>query len=535
MHEQAEGLRTVVAALCGLGRDFDAERIAEILWLAAQDDGSAAVGGAKIDGTGRRAGPATPAAADRPPTDSLASKADQPAPRSSLHTPWGDGVPGSGAVGVSLPRAGSLPRGRELARALKPLKRPWPRGRRQRLDITATVSDYVRVGELTPVFSDEPERWFDAIVVVDRSPTMAVWAGTADELVRLLARTGVFRTVRVHEPLRGPVTGEHPDPARPPGSARRGGRREIRTSPSAHVRLLRLGVGRVARRIAVEPASYVGRLRAHRPPQPVAVEDLAADGHEPARRARGLTREARRDQRTTAIRQNAPDGSRVSRDGRPGLAARPRELPVPPCGRPLGPHAHARGSRGLRGAAPARTGPGRADEGRGGERGRGRSAQRTVADGRLPVPRLSGGGPSGGAVLAVSAGERRPAPGRAAEPRAGGDHRRPGRVRRRRTGHRHRGRSGGRPPRAAVQGRHARAAHAPARHPGRPASGQRCGPVHREQLGLARPVLGRRVGRRDRHRDTGGSRALRRGVRRRPLRGGPPRGCGPAGRARGNL
>ncbi|MFF8246962.1 TIR-like protein FxsC [Streptomyces griseus] len=199
MHEQAEGLRTVVAALCGLGRDFDAERIAEILWLAAQDDGSAAVGGAKIDGTGRRAGPATPAAADRPPTDSLASKADQPAPRSSLHTPWGDGVPGSGAVGVSLPRAGSLPRGRELARALKPLKRPWPRGRRQRLDITATVSDYVRVGELTPVFSDEPERWFDAIVVVDRSPTMAVWAGTADELVRLLARTGVFRTVRVHE------------------------------------------------------------------------------------------------------------------------------------------------------------------------------------------------------------------------------------------------------------------------------------------------------------------------------------------------
>ncbi|MFJ6143314.1 TIR-like protein FxsC [Streptomyces anulatus] len=196
MRERAEGLRAVVASLCGLDRDFDADRIAEILWLAAQDDGSVA----ESDDAERREDPDdTPATADGPPTDDLAAEADQPARRSSLHTLWSDGAPGSGAVGVSLPRAGSLPRGRELARALKPLKRPWPRGRRQRLDITATVSDYVRVGELTPVFSDEPERWFDATVVVDRSPTMAVWAETAGELVRLLGRTGVFRTVRVRE------------------------------------------------------------------------------------------------------------------------------------------------------------------------------------------------------------------------------------------------------------------------------------------------------------------------------------------------
>ncbi|MFI0761929.1 TIR-like protein FxsC [Streptomyces anulatus] len=196
MRERPEGLRAVVASLCGLDRDFDAERIAEILWLAAQDDGSAV----QSDDAEQREGPDdTPATADGPPTDGLAAEADQPARRNSLHTPWSDGAPGSGAVGVSLPRAGSLPRGRELARALKPLKRPWPRGRRQRLDITATVSDYVRVGELAPVLSDEPERWFDATVVVDRSPTMAVWAETAGELVRLLARTGVFRTVRVRE------------------------------------------------------------------------------------------------------------------------------------------------------------------------------------------------------------------------------------------------------------------------------------------------------------------------------------------------
>ncbi|MFE3382854.1 hypothetical protein, partial [Streptomyces anulatus] len=84
MRERAEGLRAVVASLCGLDRDFDADRIAEILWLAAQDDGSVA----ESDDAERREDPDdTPATADGPPTDDLAAEADQPTRRSSLHTP----------------------------------------------------------------------------------------------------------------------------------------------------------------------------------------------------------------------------------------------------------------------------------------------------------------------------------------------------------------------------------------------------------------------------------------------------------------
>jgi FxsC-like protein len=192
--DRADGLGAVVDSLLGLDRDLDAVSIAEILWLAAQDDSPSPSGGTETDDAGRQEYSHARATAAGQPAET-----DKAARRSPLHTPWEDGTRGPGAIEVSLPRNSSLPRGRELARSLKPLKRPWPRGRRQRLDIPATVADYVRVGELTPVFSDEPERWFDATVVIDRSPTMAVWAGTADELVRLLARTGVFRTLRVRE------------------------------------------------------------------------------------------------------------------------------------------------------------------------------------------------------------------------------------------------------------------------------------------------------------------------------------------------
>ncbi|MEU9204702.1 TIR-like protein FxsC [Streptomyces sp. NPDC048332] len=194
MPDRADGLGVVVDSLLGLDRDLDAVSIAELLWLVTQDQGPSRSDGTETDDAGGPDETHTRAATDGPTATTAAG-----ARRSPLHTPWGDGTPGPGVTAVSLPRNSTLPRGRELARALKPLKRPWPRGRKQRLDIPATVADYVRVGELTPVFSEEPERWFDATVVIDRSPTMAVWAGTADELVRVLARTGVFRTLRVRE------------------------------------------------------------------------------------------------------------------------------------------------------------------------------------------------------------------------------------------------------------------------------------------------------------------------------------------------
>ncbi|WP_314246771.1 TIR-like protein FxsC [Streptomyces sp. DSM 40907] len=185
-------LATVVSALDGLGRELDGTSVAELLWLAA-----ASRGGRPADhgGAAPAAGaPAAPGAVD--PRERISAWGPSLTP---VYGPSGPGGEVRPARKVSLPRGTALPRAREIARALRPLRRPWAAGRRHQLDVGETVSGYARSGELLPVFRPAPERWFDATVVLDRSPTMAVWGDTVDELLKVLATTGAFRTLRVRE------------------------------------------------------------------------------------------------------------------------------------------------------------------------------------------------------------------------------------------------------------------------------------------------------------------------------------------------
>ncbi|MFG2998689.1 TIR-like protein FxsC [Streptomyces sp. NPDC048340] len=186
-------LTAVASALHALGRELDGLSLAELLWLAA--------GTQARPGTGAT-DPADPAAA--PPGS---SGTEDPRERTGewgrLRRPvYGPAAPGGEALparAVTVPGGSALPRAREIARALRPLRRPWAAGRRQQLDLPRTVARYARSGELLPAFSPAPERWFDLSVVVDRSPTMAVWGETVDELLKVLATTGAFRTLRVRE------------------------------------------------------------------------------------------------------------------------------------------------------------------------------------------------------------------------------------------------------------------------------------------------------------------------------------------------
>lgn len=186
-------LDSVVGALHALGRGLDGVSVAELLWLAARS------GPVEPQEAARPAG-RSGTADERPAVDPREARPGRDRPRQPVYEPT-TSPDGRGLTGrkVSLPRAAALPRARELATALRPLRRPWRRGRREQLDITGTVADFARSGELLPVFGPTPERWFDLTVVLDRSPTMAVWADTTGELLRLLASTGVFRTLRVQE------------------------------------------------------------------------------------------------------------------------------------------------------------------------------------------------------------------------------------------------------------------------------------------------------------------------------------------------
>ncbi|WP_330328960.1 TIR-like protein FxsC [Streptomyces sp. NBC_00536] len=210
-------LAAVVPALHGLGRELDGLAIAELLWLAALRRERATAAG----DTGVAEGAGSPGAADprerigpwRPGRDVYGPSA-----------PGGEALP---AREVSVPRAAALPRAREIARALRPLRRAWTAGRSTRLDIGATVAAYARSGELLPAFRPAPERWFDLTVVLDRSPTMAVWEDAGAELVKVLASTGAFRTLRVRETGSwgpGPGTGAGPVPGGLGGTGARSAR-----------------------------------------------------------------------------------------------------------------------------------------------------------------------------------------------------------------------------------------------------------------------------------------------------------------------
>ncbi|WP_374984787.1 NaeI family type II restriction endonuclease [Streptomyces fradiae] len=199
----------------GAGGALDGTGLAEALWLAAAMAGdrpsgpAPAAGQAPPEEPGDEAPP--PAAEDAAPRGGPGKRTPAPVVPGAAAAPRAEArelherLAGAGTRvrghAVAAPRATGLPRALEVTRALRPWKRPWPEGRRGTLDIDATVDGYARSGELLPVFSAAPERWFDLTLVVDRSPGMRVWEETLDDFTGVLDRLGAFRTLQVRDLL----------------------------------------------------------------------------------------------------------------------------------------------------------------------------------------------------------------------------------------------------------------------------------------------------------------------------------------------
>lgn len=170
----------------------DARTLADALWLAAAraaaDDRSESAAGSSSSGLATP----EPARADLPDPSSLPSSAAAPGPGVSIRSP--ESTTQVRGTPLSLGRADALPGALTVGRALHPFRRAWRRGSRTRLDIDATVDHYARGGPLIPLFSLQPERWFEVVVIVDTSPSMSVWEETTNALTRLLSGLGAFRT-----------------------------------------------------------------------------------------------------------------------------------------------------------------------------------------------------------------------------------------------------------------------------------------------------------------------------------------------------
>ncbi|MFI6359286.1 TIR-like protein FxsC [Streptomyces sp. NPDC050743] len=185
-------------ALGAVAPDLDGTALAEVLWLAARIGAGPAVPQAGASPEPPAVGAPKPPAAPSFPGPGPGHTA-APGPSRPLHERLRGASARISGAAVATPQGAGLPLAEEVTRALRPWKRPWPRGHRPALDIDATVDGYARSGELIPVFRPAPERWFGLVLVVDRSPAMRVWRETIADFTAVLDRLGAFRTLQTRE------------------------------------------------------------------------------------------------------------------------------------------------------------------------------------------------------------------------------------------------------------------------------------------------------------------------------------------------
>jgi hypothetical protein len=186
----------VVQSVLALRLDLDATAIADALWLAAgEPDVEPAPASVGPITRRQRDFPGTPNGAPGPPAHGARRSGDDP------DVPFRPPIPDRAVRAQPPTREGikraSDPMPLNLGRSLRPFKRRWRNGRQLELDIDATVRAYARSWLLTPEFRPAPERWFDADIVIDDSPSMRVWAEMLSVLPDLFHQLGAFRSVRV--------------------------------------------------------------------------------------------------------------------------------------------------------------------------------------------------------------------------------------------------------------------------------------------------------------------------------------------------
>ena len=105
---------------------------------------------------------------------------------------------------IRIPAGSALPNSLPIARATRAIPARLQSRVDMDLDEEATVDASAQGAGLVPVFHARLERWFEAALVVDHSPSAEMWTQTVIELERMLKLTGIFRDVRTFRLERRP-------------------------------------------------------------------------------------------------------------------------------------------------------------------------------------------------------------------------------------------------------------------------------------------------------------------------------------------
>ncbi|MFF3083838.1 SAV_2336 N-terminal domain-related protein [Streptomyces nojiriensis] len=204
----APGVRELAALLLAAGLDPSAGELADALWLAGHIGGPAQAAPGGPGPGGARTAPEEPGGEPAEPVRADA-EADAPVGLYAPGAARADGADGERpgespeeyGVPVRVPAAAALPRILDIQRALRALQRHRPPGPPTRLviDEAATAEASARaLGLVIPVLRPESRREATVRLVMDASPSMAVWQDMFEELRSVCERLGAFRDVQVH-------------------------------------------------------------------------------------------------------------------------------------------------------------------------------------------------------------------------------------------------------------------------------------------------------------------------------------------------
>ncbi|MFE7595570.1 SAV_2336 N-terminal domain-related protein [Streptomyces sp. NPDC057494] len=200
-----ERLGALLADLCSAEQPPTPREVAELIWLAAHLPEESGRSRPTVVPSGKGSTPS--ALRDGPEQEPLEAghgdRSDSESTRlyvprhPSLAEEEEPQIEWASPVRVAGPPA--LPGRRELARALRPLKRRVPSRIRTVLDENATVSRIADHDHWVPVLAPAADRWLDVRIVLDSYGEGAVlWEPLARELCTLLLQLGAFRDVRLH-------------------------------------------------------------------------------------------------------------------------------------------------------------------------------------------------------------------------------------------------------------------------------------------------------------------------------------------------
>jgi anti-sigma regulatory factor (Ser/Thr protein kinase) len=186
----------LAAALRGAGVDPDWRDLADALWLADLRHAAAAAGPAPQRPTTEDPMTVRPSASAAGRTDTgPAAMEDHRGTEGRPRLEYSDAADGTPLRAATDPRR-ALPAQLGIGRAFRRLARTRPSRVATALDVEATVARYCDTGVLVPVTTPAREGWFhDVVLIVDASPTMAVWQPTVSALASVLAHHRAFRAV----------------------------------------------------------------------------------------------------------------------------------------------------------------------------------------------------------------------------------------------------------------------------------------------------------------------------------------------------